>query len=65
LQTVFRYKQIHRNKKMRPYKALIKCFVMEEKPGPFTSDWIYDTYTWMEKKTKIVWPRARRRALAP
>ena len=29
LQTVFRSKQIHRNKKVRPYKSVIKCSVME------------------------------------
>jgi hypothetical protein len=30
MQTLFRSKQIHRSKKTRPYKSVIKCFVMEE-----------------------------------
>lgn len=29
LQTLFRSKQLHRNKKIRPYKSVIHCFVIE------------------------------------
>ena len=50
LQTLFRSKQMHRNKKIRPYKSVIKCLLWKSNLDPNTSDRGYDTYIWKEKK---------------